>query len=79
MLKYCNISQSCFIKCHVAIIWQYKNVSVSITDMNGRKLWQNNSSDVMFVNLPVEKYVAGVYFVTVTNGTESKTIRLVKQ
>ncbi len=47
--------------------------------MNGRKLWQNNSSDVMFVNLPVEKYVAGVYFVTVTNGTESKTIRLVKQ
>jgi ELWxxDGT repeat protein len=56
-----------------------KNVSISITDLSGRKLWQSKSNNAKFVSLPSEKYVAGVYFVTVTNGTESKTIKLVKQ
>ena len=56
-----------------------KNVSVSITNMSGKKLWQSNNSNAVLINLPVEKYVAGIYIVTVTSGTESKTIRLVKQ
>ena len=56
------------------------DVSVSISDISGKKLWQaNNDSKVRFVNLPTEKYAAGIYIVTVTNGTESKTIKMVKR
>ena len=56
-----------------------KNVSISITDMSGRKLWQSNNSNAMFVNLPTEKFAAGTYIVTIKSGMESKTIKLVKQ
>jgi ELWxxDGT repeat protein len=56
-----------------------KNVSVSVTDMSGKKLLQSNNSNAALVKLPTEKLPAGSYFVTVTNGTESKTIKLVKQ
>ncbi len=56
-----------------------KNVSLSITDMSGKKIWQSNNSNATIVKLPVEKFSAGTYFVTVTNGMESKTLKLVKQ
>ncbi len=56
-----------------------KNVSISITDMSGRKLWQSENTNTKFVSLPVEKFNAGVYIVKVTSGNESKTIKLVKE
>jgi ELWxxDGT repeat protein len=56
-----------------------KNVSVSITDMNGKKLWQSDNIHAMLIKLPVEKFTSGTYLITVTNGNESKTIKLVKQ
>ena len=56
-----------------------KNVSVSITDMSGKKLWQSNNINAMLIKLPIEKYASGTYIVTITNGTESKTIKLIKQ
>ena len=56
-----------------------KNVSVSITDMSGKKLWQSNNINGTLIKLPIEKYTSGTYLVTVTNGIESKTIKLVKQ
>ena len=56
-----------------------KNVSISVTDMNGKKLWQSNNINATLVKLPVEKYTSGTYLITVTNGIESKTIKLVKQ
>jgi ELWxxDGT repeat protein len=56
-----------------------KNVSVSITDMSGRKLWESNNSNAMFVTLPTEKFAAGTYIVTIKGDMESKTIKLVKQ
>jgi ELWxxDGT repeat protein len=56
-----------------------KNISVSITDMSGRKLWQVVNSDATTVNLPLEKLAAGNYIVAVTNGVENKTIKVVKQ
>jgi ELWxxDGT repeat protein len=58
------------------------DLSISISDMSGKKLWQVDrsiSSKVRFVNLPIEKYVPGIYIVTVTSGAESKTIKLIKQ
>jgi ELWxxDGT repeat protein len=56
-----------------------KNMSVSITDISGRKLWQVVNSDATIINLPLEKLAAGNYIVTVTNGMQSKTIKVVKQ
>ncbi len=56
-----------------------KNISVSVTDMSGKILWQNNTLNATLIKLPIEKYTSGTYFVTVTNGKESKTIKLVKQ
>ena len=55
-----------------------KNVSVSIADMSGKIIWQSNSN-AMQIRLPVEKLSSGTYLVTVTNGKESKMIKLVKQ
>ncbi len=55
------------------------NVSVSVTDINGKTLWQSSINNSKFVRLPTEKYSPGIYFVTVTNGKESKTLKLVKQ
>lgn len=66
-------------KATLQITGNTKNVFISITDINGKTVWQSNNSNLMLVNLPTEKYVAGVYFVTVTSGKESKTIKLVKQ
>ncbi len=56
-----------------------KNVSVSVADISGKKLWQTNSSNATIIHLPTEKYAAGIYIVTVTSGIERKMIRLVKQ
>ncbi|HEX5152379.1 MAG TPA: ELWxxDGT repeat protein [Parafilimonas sp.] len=56
-----------------------KNVSISIADMSGKKIWQSNNINAMNIKLPTEKYAAGVYVLTVTNGKDSKIIKLVKQ
>jgi len=56
-----------------------KNLSISISDMSGKKLWQSNSVNATLIKLPTEKYPSGTYLITVSNGTESKTIKLVKQ
>jgi ELWxxDGT repeat protein len=56
-----------------------KNVSVSIVDMSGKKVWQANKINISSVNLPSEKLAAGNYIITVTNGNETKIIKLVKQ
>jgi len=56
-----------------------KNIRVTISDINGKKLWQSNNVNGKLVTLPTEKYLPGTYFVTVINGPDSKTIKLVKQ
>ncbi|HYK47726.1 MAG TPA: T9SS type A sorting domain-containing protein, partial [Parafilimonas sp.] len=56
-----------------------KNVSVTISDMRGNKLWQSSNISAPIISLPTEKFAAGIYLVTVVNGKESKTITLVKQ
>ena len=56
-----------------------KNIGVSITDINGKKLWQGNVGNTNYIKLPTEKYAPGSYLVTVTNGMENKTLKLVKQ
>ena len=56
-----------------------KNVSVSVMDMSGKKIWQANQINVGNINLPSEKFAAGNYIITVTNGNETKSLKLVKQ
>ena len=55
------------------------NVAISITDINGRQLWQSKDITAKLISLPVEKWAKGTYFVTVSNGTERKIIKLLKQ
>ena len=66
-------------KATLQITGNTKNVSISITDMHGQKVWQSSNGNAMLINLPMEKFAAGIYIVTVTSGSESKTIKLVKQ
>ncbi len=55
------------------------NIAVSITDMSGKTIWQGRFINSSQINLPVEKLSAGAYIVSVTNATESKIIKLVKE
>ena len=56
-----------------------KNVTVSIPDIKGKKLWQGNVGNTKHIKLPTEKYAAGIYLILITNGREGKTLKLVKQ
>lgn len=56
-----------------------KNISVTITNINGQMLWQSRYTNQSQIKLPTEKLTAGVYIVSVKTGTESKTLKLVKQ
>ena len=56
-----------------------KSVSVSITDVQGKTVWQGTNKNARLINLPTERFAKGTYFVIVKNDSESKTIRFVKQ
>jgi ELWxxDGT repeat protein len=56
-----------------------KNITVSITDINGRNIWRQAFDNTTQVNLPVEKFAAGTYFVSVNNGKEMRILKLAKQ
>ena len=55
------------------------NTSISITDVQGKTVWQSMNRNTRFINIPTERFSAGTYFVIVKNDSESKTIRFVKQ
>ena len=52
-------------------------LSVSISSADGKMIWQSKKVTGSFVNLPVADYEPGIYFVTVNNGKEVRTLRLV--
>jgi len=54
-------------------------VSVRITDIAGKVLWQSLNTRDIQLNLPVEKPSSGIYLVTVTNRRQLKVIKLVKE
>ncbi|CAN5526910.1 hypothetical protein BH10BAC3_BH10BAC3_26920 [soil metagenome] len=56
-----------------------KNPSISITDIQGKIVWQSSSNTTRLVNLPTEKLAAGVYMVTVKSGAETRNIKFVKE
>jgi trimeric autotransporter adhesin len=55
------------------------NLIVTITDITGKVVSRQSYINVMLVSLATEKLAAGLYTVTVTNGAEVKTIKLVKE
>jgi trimeric autotransporter adhesin len=56
-----------------------KNLTVSVTDMNGKIAWRQAYNSITQINLSVENFAAGTYFVSVSNGKETKVIKLLKQ
>lgn len=56
-----------------------QHVFVTIKDEFGKPLWQTSNNIGNIIPLPTAKFAAGMYFITISNGTESKTIKLVKQ
>jgi trimeric autotransporter adhesin len=66
-------------KATLEITGNTENVMVTIADMTGRIVWQNNYNNPSRIDLPAEKLTAGMYLVTVKRDNDSKTIRLVKE
>ena len=56
-----------------------QNIIVSIIDISGKTIWQNNFTNRNRIDLPVEKLSSGVYMVTVKNNTDTKTIKFIKE
>jgi hypothetical protein len=56
-----------------------KDVNIIITDMAGRVVWKTNENNNSQINLPVEKFAAGQYLLTVISGADKKTFKLVKE
>ena len=57
----------------------FKNSTITITDISGKLMWQNNNVNQSSIHLPIEKLAAGVYIVTIKNGDEIKTQKLIKE
>ena len=66
-------------KATLEITGNSEDVLVTIADMTGRIIWQNNYNNQSRIDLPVEKLTAGMYMVTVKHNNDSKTIKLVKE
>ncbi len=56
-----------------------KDIAVTITDMSGKIIWQGSYDDQSKINLPTEKFAAGIYIVTIKSENGNKTIKLVKE
>ena len=56
-----------------------ENIIVSMIDISGKMIWQNNYTNRNRINLPVEKLSSGVYMVTVKSKTDTKTIKFIKE
>jgi hypothetical protein len=54
-------------------------VIIMVTDLSGRVVWQNESTAVKQVILPVANLSAGMYFITVKDERHIKTLKLLKQ
>lgn len=55
------------------------NVTVSISDLSGKQLWQSLNNASSQINLPVQNFAAGIYMVTVSDGDNKQVLKLVKE
>ncbi len=54
-------------------------VKITITDLSGKSLWRRNNVREKSIILPLQNFANGTYIVTVNNGEEKKTLKLVKE
>jgi hypothetical protein len=56
----------------------YKPVTITISDLAGKIIWKTSNIASTRMELPVANLTSGVYIIFVTNGNETKTLKLVK-
>ena len=56
-----------------------KNAEIILTDNTGRVMWKQNNINTTQLQIPMQQYAAGVYYVKITSGKETATIKLIKQ
>jgi ELWxxDGT repeat protein len=56
-----------------------KNADVILTDNTGRILWKQNNINTSQLQIPMQQYAAGVYYVKIISGKETITINIIKQ
>jgi hypothetical protein len=56
----------------------YNNTTISITDINGKTVYQTTANQASLVNLELNQ-PAGVYFVSVTSENKHTVVKLIKQ
>jgi hypothetical protein len=54
------------------------NVYITLTSLAGKMLWRGAATTNGAISIPSGQLPAGIYLVTVSNGTETKTFKLVK-
>ncbi len=56
-----------------------KNACIILTDNTGRVMWKQNNINATQLQIPMQQYAAGVYYVKIISGGESTTIKIIKQ
>lgn len=55
------------------------SVAVTISDLNGKQLWQSQHITAAQIKLPIQNLAAGMYMVTVTDGANKQIVKLIKK
>ena len=56
-----------------------QNATVRITDLAGKIIWKTGVVNTNRLMLPTGNFAAGIYLVTLVNGSEKKVVKLVKE
>ena len=55
------------------------NADVNITDANGKLIWQKHNINTTQVQISMQQFAAGIYFIKVVNANQTQTLKLVKE
>ncbi|MBV9964021.1 MAG: T9SS type A sorting domain-containing protein [Parafilimonas sp.] len=56
-----------------------KNAEIMLTDNIGRVVWRQNNINANQLQIPMQEYAKGVYFVNIISGGQTVIIKLIKQ
>jgi hypothetical protein len=54
------------------------NVSITVTDITGKALWQSLNQNARQIQIPVQSFAQGMYFITVRQGMQTLAIKFLK-
>lgn len=66
-------------KATLSINGNSENIKVTMADITGKFIYQKVFNNTSLIILPTEKLRSGVYFVIVSNGKDTKSIKIIKQ